>query len=151
MAGNPRGKKIMKLPIKVAILAGLFWSLVFTLLAHASVDTTKAVIHHTASHDVSAKTIDQWHKERGWDGIGYHFVIRQNGDIETGRNINKKGAHSGDYRNWWIGITLTGYDEFSVLQIKALKKLLKKRRIKHIERHHSNCPGKGLSLKGLLK
>ena len=35
----------------------------------------KAVIHHTASHEVSAKTIDEWHKARGWKGIGYNFGI----------------------------------------------------------------------------
>jgi len=24
------------------------------------------VIHHSASHGVSANTIDEWHRERGW-------------------------------------------------------------------------------------
>ena len=52
------------------------------------VDTNKAVIHHTASFDVPVSTIDEWHKERGWDGCGYHFLIRADGTIEKGRSLN---------------------------------------------------------------
>jgi hypothetical protein len=33
------------------------------------------VIHHTASDVGSLGKIDQWHKSKGWDGCGYHFVI----------------------------------------------------------------------------
>ncbi len=86
----------------------------------SAVDTTRAVIHHTASHDVSAAEIDRWHKqntyidkngkERHWDGIGYHFVIRTDGTIEKGRDIQKQGAHAKG-RNDRLGIVLTGYDK----------------------------------------
>jgi len=107
------------------------------------VDTTKAVIHHTASHDVSVKEIDIWHKARGWDCIGYNFLIRANGHIETGRSLKKKGAHAKG-RNHYVGIALTGYDEFTPEQIDSLKKLLKKLGVKKIERHHRDCPGKGI-------
>ena len=108
-------------------------------------DLTKAVIHHTASPDVSVKEIDRWHKERGWDSIGYHFVIRADGTIEEGRPLTKKGAHTKG-RNHYIGIVLTGYDMFTEKQIQSLIKLLIKLKIAHIERHHENCPGKGLNL-----
>ena len=135
------------LPIKIAILVSLFWALFFSV-AYAKMDLTKAVIHHTASHDVSAETIDQWHKERGWDGIGYHYVIRKDGTIEKGRDTSKKGAHAKG-RNNWIGIALTGYDKFTDAQIISVKKLLHDRHILYIERHHAQCPGKGLKLKGL--
>lgn len=106
------------------------------------VDTTKAVIHHTASKDVSASTIDQWHKDRGWDEIGYHFIIRKDGTVEKGRNLNKQGAHAKG-RDHYIGIALTGNNQFTSYQIKSLNNLLKRLGVKHIERHHEKCPGYG--------
>ena len=71
--------------------------------------TTRIVIHHSASHDVDAKEIHQWHLDRGWLGIGYHFVIRENGDIERGRDEGTVGAHAGGSGNFdSIGVCLTG-------------------------------------------
>lgn len=115
-----------------------------------SIDLSKAVIHHTASHDVSAETIDKWHKERGWDGIGYHFVIRKDGTIEEGRNINKIGAHAKG-RNNYIGIALTGYDKFTEEQKLSLIQLLLDLKVTHIERHHEECPGNGLNIEKIQK
>lgn len=115
----------------------------------AGVDTTRAVIHHTASHDVSATEINRWHKERGWDGIGYHYVIRKDGSIEKGRSLSKRGAHAKG-RNDRVGIVLTGYDDFDVRQISSLKKLLADLSVQNIEKHHGNCPGKGLKLEEVL-
>lgn len=135
--------------------------LIFALIFHSTqtgwceVDRTKAVIHHTASHDVSAKVIDRWHKERGWSGIGYHFVIRKNGNIEEGRPLTKHGAHARTgkpySRNHYVGIALTGYDKFTQKQIQSLIRLIKKIGITQIERHHKKCPGKGLDVEGIQK
>jgi N-acetylmuramoyl-L-alanine amidase len=134
----------------------IIWALVIIILVCAilmiarrvgaeSLDTTRAIVHHSASHDVSVSTIDQWHKERGWKCIGYHFVIRANGDIEKGRPLTMKGAHARG-RNQCIGICLTGYDNFTQEQIKSLIKLLKQLKIKVIEPHHEKCPGRGINL-----
>lgn len=44
-----------------------------------------------------------------WSGIGYHFWIRFNGDIEEGRPIHTVGAHAGAGSNGdSIGICLAG-------------------------------------------
>lgn len=123
--------------------------------AHAAErDYTRAVIHHTASRDVSAAEINRWHKEKGWDGIGYHFVIRADGTVEDGRAYEKKGAHARTgkpySRNHYTGIVLTGYDEFTDEQIDALVKLLHRLGIKHIEGHHEECPGPGISLSDIM-
>lgn len=130
--------------------------LIFALIFHSTeagwceVDRTKAVIHHTASHDVSVKVIDRWHKERGWDCIGYHFVIRKDGSIESGRPLSKNGAHARTgkpySRNHYVGIALTGYDNFTLKQTQSLIKLILKLGTKQIERHHESCPGKGLDI-----
>jgi len=110
-----------------------------------SLDISKAVIHHTASRDVSVQEIDSWHRERGWDCIGYHFVIRKDGTIEKGRSLSLNGAHALG-RNHFVGIALTGYNVFTKEQLNSLIRLLKQINITHIESHHENCPGNGLDL-----
>lgn len=141
LASRTPKKRVARYGILIPFL--LAFSSCNPLAIASEMDLSSAVIHHTASGDVSVKTIDQWHKERGWDGIGYHYIIRTDGTIEEGRSIEKKGAHAKG-RNHFIGIALCGYDEFTEKQISSLKSLLKKLEVKHIERHHENCPGKGL-------
>jgi len=113
------------------------------------------IIHHSDSPDVSAKTIEQWHKEKGFYMIGYHFVIRQDGSIEKGRPLNRIGAHAGKKRNKKsIGICLTGYEHFTVSQLNALENLiikLSETRSLKIERHHRNCPGSAVDVEAIAK
>ena len=58
----------------------------------------KLVIHCSAtppSMDIGAKEIREWHvRDNGWADIGYHFVIRRDGTVETGRPLEKQGAHA---------------------------------------------------------
>ena len=71
--------------------------------------TRRVIVHHSASPDVPAAVIHGWHLAKGWCGLGYHFVIRVDGTIETGRPIDKIGAHAGPGVNPdSIGICLTG-------------------------------------------
>ena len=70
--------------------------------------TEGIVIHHTASSDVSSQTIHTWHLNWGWIGIGYHFVIRADGTIETGRPMDALGTHARSANERTIGIALTG-------------------------------------------
>ena len=69
------------------------------------------VIHCSAtnpSQDIGAEEIDAWHKKRGWAGIGYHYVIRRNGEIEKGRPDDKAGAHVQGHNARTLGICLIG-------------------------------------------
>ena len=61
-----------------------------------------------AASDIGAADVHRWHLHRGWSGIGYHFVIRRNGQIEPGRGIEKKGAHVANFNAKSIGISLAG-------------------------------------------
>lgn len=70
--------------------------------------TTRIVVHHSASPDVSAVEIHGWHLARGWSGIGYHYLIRANGTVEMGRPVDAQGAHTLGYNEDSIGICLTG-------------------------------------------
>lgn len=70
------------------------------------------VVHCTATDptrsSVGAKAVDVMHKQRKFDGIGYHFVIRRDGTIEYGRNINYAGAHVEGHNRTTIGISYEG-------------------------------------------
>ena len=61
-------------------------------------DIEEIIVHCSATREgdesINAEVIDRWHKKRGWKGIGYHFVILIDGLIETGRMIDKCGAHT---------------------------------------------------------
>lgn len=71
-----------------------------------------------------ASTIDKWHKERGFDCIGYHFVILEDGTVQKGRPLGTKGAHCRGY-NHYVGICLIGIDSFTEAQYKSLEKLIR--------------------------
>lgn len=87
--------------------------------------TKRAIIHHTASNDVPAATIHTWHKNRGWSGIGYHFVIRADGAIERGRPEHTVGAHAGPEGNPdSIGVVLTGNFEAGKPTTKQIDSLV---------------------------
>jgi hypothetical protein len=72
--------------------------------------TNRIIFHHSLSEDVSAQTIKQWHvAENNWEDIGYHYVIRKDGSIEDGRDVDNVGAHAGKERNREsIGVCFTG-------------------------------------------
>ena len=57
----------------------------------------------------SAAQIDTWHRQRGFHlGIGYHYVIRRNGDIEQGRPEYMVGAHCQNHNAHSIGVCYEG-------------------------------------------
>lgn len=74
--------------------------------------TTDHIVVHCAATppdmDIGRREIDRWHRGRGFLGIGYHFVIRRNGDIEKGRELEAIGAHARGFNNRSIGICLVG-------------------------------------------
>ena len=69
------------------------------------------IIHCSATkagRDFHAKDIDKWHRERGFDRIGYHKVIDLDGKVENGRPIWQIGAHCKGYNRDSIGICYIG-------------------------------------------
>lgn len=97
---------------------------------------TEIIVHSTATPkgmNATAKDIDRWHKQRGYDCIGYHFVIWRNGVIEKGRNIDQVGAHCKGHNTGTIGIAYIGglnesrqsSDTRTRAQKDALKALIK--------------------------
>lgn len=77
------------------------------------------IVIHTAASDapgITAATIDEWHRARGWSRIGYHYVILseksdgqlRDGQIETGRDSDVMGAHCRGLNKRSIGICVVG-------------------------------------------
>lgn len=61
-----------------------------------------------AGQDFTATDIDRWHRERGFNGIGYHYVIRLDGRLEKGREIDLPGAHCKGWNERSIGLCYIG-------------------------------------------
>ena len=71
----------------------------------------RVILHCSATaegDDIDADTIRAWHLSRGWSDIGYHYVIRLDGTIESGRPINKIGAHARGQNKDSVGICYVG-------------------------------------------
>lgn len=97
--------------------------------------TKYLVVHCSATRNVPSftwKTIDQMHRQQGWLGIGYHFVICTDGTIQRGRPLEAIGSHVKGYNNCSVGICLIGgvdskgksVDNFTEEQKESLKCLL---------------------------
>jgi len=66
--------------------------------------------------DVPAEEIRRWHMSppNNWADIGYHFVIRKNGKLQYGRELDRSGAHAGpDWNSRSVGVCLTGHGDIS--------------------------------------
>ena len=69
------------------------------------------VVHCSATRadrDVTENDLEVCHRHRGFNGAGYHFYIRKNGDIKNTRPLEKPGAHALGYNAHSIGICYEG-------------------------------------------
>ncbi len=98
-------------------------------------ETNYLIVHCAAtrpSQNVGVREIRQWHKERGFLDIGYHFVIRRDGTLENGRDVSVVGAHVAGQNHDSVGICLVGgvndkmqpEANFTPAQMHTLKEVL---------------------------
>ena len=69
------------------------------------------VIHCSATPEgkpFKARDIDRWHREKGWQGIGYHFVIELDGTVTAGRPLGAIGSHVAGHNANSLGICYIG-------------------------------------------
>lgn len=131
----------------------------------------KIVIHHSDSTTGNATIFDNYHRnEKGWDELGYHFVIGNgtnsgDGEVEVGPRWDKQktGAHCKTPDNYYnlhgVGICLVG--DFEVqhptpAQLAALRNLVHFLQgqtgmdstdlVTHGQVKSTICPGKNFSL-----
>ena len=100
-----------------------------------ALDSVNEIILHCSATptkmDIGVKEIRDWHmNDNGWVDIGYHYVIRRNGEIEVGRPVYAVGAHCAGHNQRTIGICLIGGgvrgedNNFTEPQFKSLAKLI---------------------------
>jgi hypothetical protein len=124
------------------------------------------IIHHSATTTGGAAAFDKMHRAKGWDELGYDFVIGNgtdtaNGQIEVGPRWTKQkiGAHAktpdNHFNEFGIGICMVGNFEVekpTPQQMQSLEKLISYLMVTyHISPDHilghgqtkeTLCPGK---------
>jgi hypothetical protein len=128
------------------------------------------VIHHSATPAGNAASFDRMHKAKGWDELGYHFVIGNgtgsgDGQIEVGPRWSKQkwGAHAKTadqrFNNYGIGICLVGNFDIerpTKAQMESVQRLVAYlmktyripavRVVAHSETKATDCPGRHMSV-----
>lgn len=90
----------------------------------------RIVVHHSASPlSTTRDEIDTWHRAKGWDGVGYHFVIEGDGTIRVGRPLDTPGAHARGHNADSVGICVVGNNQVAQYrwtgpQVDALRRLV---------------------------
>lgn len=129
------------------------------------------VIHHSATDSGSAAQFDRAHRDKGWDELGYHFVIgngrgSRDGMVEVGPRWprQKWGAHAktpdNQYNDYGIGICLVG--NFDNTRLTAAQEASLARLVAYLMRTYNipasrvighkdtgrstDCPGRNLSI-----
>jgi hypothetical protein len=128
------------------------------------------VIHHSATSNGNAVKFDREHKAKGWDELGYHFVINNgnggvDGRVEVGPRWPKQkwGAHAktpdNRFNEFGIGICFVGNFQDAQPTFKQMQSgarlvawLMKTYKIPasnvigHDDAKATLCPGKNLNL-----
>lgn len=101
------------------------------------------IVHCSATpegKDYSVDTIRQWHLQRGFSDIGYHYVVYRDGSIHIGRDESIIGAHCTGHNSYSIGVCYIGgcasdgktpKDTRTTEQKQSLVKLLKELKTKY--------------------
>lgn len=128
------------------------------------------VIHHSATSTGGAAAFDKMHRAKGWDELGYHFVVgngtdTRDGQVEVGSRWPKQkwGAHaktpSEEYNKFGIGICLVGnfdVDHPTQQQVKNLTRLVSylmatyhipaDHVLGHRDTKSTDCPGRNVNI-----
>ena len=101
------------------------------------------IVHCSATpegKDFTVSQIKQWHLQRGFSDIGYHYVIYRDGSVHIGRDESVIGAHCTGHNTNSIGVCYIGgvatdgktpKDTRTAGQKQSLVKLLKELKVKY--------------------
>ena len=100
------------------------------------------ILHTSDSEWGTVKDIDLWHKQRGWDMVGYHYVVTNqfptynslknhksiddyDGVVWRARPIDEVGSHCLNWNDKSLGICLIGkHGIYTTKQIDSVMQLL---------------------------
>lgn len=92
-------------------------------------DLKYIVVHHSAQSEGNPYAYARYHVQKGWPGIGYHYVIQRDGTIYKVNENKTWSYHCGADNRYSIGICLTGNfnskePEANEAQYKSLLELI---------------------------
>jgi N-acetylmuramoyl-L-alanine amidase len=85
---------------------------------------THIVVHHSATNTGSPMAFAQYHVGLGWPGIGYHYVVTQDGTVYKTQNLTTVSYHAGKANRYSVGICLIGNYDKQVPPAKQIESLL---------------------------
>lgn len=118
-----------------------------------------AILHCAAINDgqfdgMSGEQIKQvikgWHIERGFNDIGYHYIVLPRGHVTIGRSLTRVGAHTVGLNTSSLGVLLVETrkiikvaqygDYFTPLQKQAVTEILRHHGITKVTGHNDHAP-----------
>lgn len=93
------------------------------------------VLHTAGAYDFknqevvhqSRSAIDRYHREHnGWQKIGYHWYIEEDGTGERGREDHEVGAHVGGFNVESLGLCVSGHGDFARWNDAQMSEVLRK-------------------------
>lgn len=90
----------------------------------------RIIVHCSDTEEGTVESIRKYHIEvKGWQDVGYHYVILRDGAIESGRSPDVVGAHCKGHNEDSLGICLVGkLGRYTLKQLLSLKHLTDKLR-----------------------
>lgn len=130
---------------------------------YSSMKTIEGIVLHHSGVKVlqSVETIHNYHKNKGWAGIGYHFYVRKDGSVYRGRPEKMAGAHCPGVNSISLGICAEGDFEQEIMNdvqknaiVELIKDIKSRYNIKWIKGHReilsTDCPGANYPLQGII-
>lgn len=122
--------------------------------------TNAIILHHSeVLKDHSVEEVHQWHLNKGWSGIAYHYFVKKDGEIYEGRPRNTIGAHTYGNNFESIGVCFEGdfnkekmeeqqMNESVILLLSLLSLAYQAPLHTHwLYNHEKNCPGNNFPFK----
>ncbi|MFI6919904.1 N-acetylmuramoyl-L-alanine amidase [Nonomuraea spiralis] len=115
-------------------------------------ERTEFVVHHTETPaDRTPRSIQDSHMdERGWNDIGYNFLVRDDGTVYEGRGWLVRGAHATDHNVTGIGCAYIGMNQPTETAKRTIRALYDEACAKtghelakrgHSDVGNTDCPG----------
>ena len=64
-----------------------------------------------AKEDIGVRELDRLHRDKGCVMVGFHYIIKRDGMVETGRELDKLGHHRRKYNRDSVYVALVGKDD----------------------------------------
>lgn len=79
------------------------------------------VVHISDSTHMTKDECNDWHRQQGWDGCGYNFVVEPDGAIYEGRGYEKVGAHVRGHNSKYLGFCFVSKDGATIEQLESFR------------------------------